>query len=269
MRVEQLEPDIFVFIGETHQSVSTAVINGDDVLLIDGLAGEEDAEELRRVVEVELHKQVRFIVSTHYMTDHMAAFRLFPRAAIIAHQDYTQTFDVQKSLTDEERLFFVSPTIEISDKLAMKWGRCSLDIFHNPSKAVSMLSVDIPEADLLAVGDAFFGSTVFLSSAGVPELFVTALRRLQGRGRNRVIPGHIGTYGPQAFENALFYLKSLQARVEEARESTGGEDSILEIPIESCLAPRIEGSDFEKEYHQINLSLIIERELFIPLVRPA
>src|SRR5678815_2964190 len=114
MRVEQLEPDIFVFIGETYQSVSTAVINGDDLLLIDGLAGEEDAEELRRVVEVELHKQVRFIVSTHYMTDHMAAFRLFPRAAIIAHQDYTQTFDVQKSLTDAERLFFVSPTIEIS-----------------------------------------------------------------------------------------------------------------------------------------------------------
>jgi len=53
-----------------------------------------------------------------------------------------------------------------------------------------------------------------------------------------------------SFESALFYLKSLQARVEEARKSSGGEESILEIPIESCLAPQVEASDFEREYHQ-------------------
>jgi len=29
-------------------------------------------------------------------------------------------------------------------------------------------------------------------------------------------------------------------------------------------APRVEASDFEKEYHQMNLSLIIERKLFTP-----
>lgn len=262
MRIENLEPDILVFIGEAYQSVSTALINDDDVLLIDGLAGVDDAEEMKRFIEDELHKQVRFILSTHYMSDHMAAFRLFPRVPILAHQDYVLTFDSQKSLTDEERAYFVRPVIEISNSIVMRWGRYTLDIFHNPSKTLSMLSVDIPEADLLVVGDAFFGSTVFLSSAGVPELFLTALTRLQRRNRSRVIPGHIGVYGGRAFENALFYLRSLQARVEEVRRSSHCQDSILGIPIESCLAPFIEASDFEREFHETNLTLIIERKLF-------
>ena len=119
--------------------------------------------------------------------------------------------------------------------------------------------------DLLLVGDAFFGGIVFLSSAGEPENFFTALRRLQNRGRSRVIPGHIRMYDGQAFEYALFYLKSLERHVEDARGSSRGEDSILEIPIESCLAPHVEASDFEKEFHRTNLQLIIERNLFSPV----
>lgn len=262
MHKEQLAPDIYLFVGKAYQSNSTVLIKDNDVLLIDGLASREDAEELRYFIEDELKKRVRVILCTHYMSDHLAAFKLFPDAPIIAHQNYMQTFDSQSSLTDEERAYFVRPTIEISNGIVMNWGRYTLDIFHNPSKAVSMLSVDIPEADLLVVGDAFFGSTVFLSSAGEPELFDLALRRLQSKGRSRIVPGHIGVYGAQAFDNALFYLKSIQAQVEEARRSASGENSILEIPIESCLAPNIKASDFEKEFHQINLSLIIKRKLF-------
>ena len=265
MHKEQIAQDIYLFVGKAYQSTSTVLINDDNVLLIDGLASREDAEELRHFIEDELKKQVRVVICTHYMSDHLAAFKLFPDAPIIAHQNYMQTFDSQSSLTDEERAYFVRPTIEISDGVVMNWGRYTLDIFHNPSKAVSMLSVDIPEADLLIVGDAFFGSTVFLSSAGEPELFDTALRRLQSKGRSRIVPGHIGVYGEQAFENALFYLKSLQTQVENARSSASGENSILEIPIENCLAPNIEASDFENEFHQLNLSLIIERKLFSPV----
>ena len=265
MRLEQFAPDIYVFAGRVYQSIATALIKDNDVLLIDGLASREDAEELRHFIEDELKKQVRVVLSTHYMSDHMAAFKLFPSAPIIAHQNYQNTFESQRSLTDEARACFVRPTIEFSDQLVVRWGRYTLDIFHNPSHTLSTIGIDIPEADLLLVGDAFFGSTVFFSSAGEPKNFYTALRCLQSKGRSRVIPGHIGVYGEHAFENALFYLKSLQAQVEAARSSSRGEDSILEIPIESCLAPSVEASDFEKEYHDMNLKLIIQRKLFTPL----
>ncbi|MCA1625948.1 MAG: MBL fold metallo-hydrolase [Acidobacteria bacterium] len=264
MRKEQLEQDIYVFVGEAYQANATALINGDEVLLIDGLASRKDAEELRGFIEDELKKQVRLILCTHYMSDHIAALKLFPKAQIIAHKNYLHTFNSQKSLTEEERASFVQPTIEISDETVIRWGRLTLDVFHNPGKTLSSLNIDIPEADLLIVGDEIFGNATFLSSFGTPEMFSRALKRLRSRGRSRVIPGHMGVYSGQVFENAKFYLESLQARVEQARSSPSGENSILEIPMESCLAPQVEASDFEKEFHQINLRLIIERELFVP-----
>jgi cyclase len=262
LRKEQLEDHIYVFVGEAYQANATALIRGAEVLLIDGLASRKDAEELRCFIEDDLRKQVRLILCTHYMSDHIAALRLFPQAQIVAHKAYLRTFNSQKSLSEEERSFFVQPTVEISEGTVIRWGRFTLDVFYNPGKTVSSLNVDIPEADLLVVGDEIFGNTVFLSSAGVPEMFFRAIDRLQSRGRSRVIPGHMGVFSGRSFENAKSYLGSLQAQVEAARSSAGDAKSILEIPIESCLAPQVEASDLEREYHQINLRLIIERELF-------
>jgi cyclase len=262
MHVEQVAPDIYMIVGEFYQSISTVIADAERVLLIDGQASREDAMDLRRFVEEELGKQVRLILSTHYMSDHMAALKLFSNAPVIAQQNYMHTFESQRSLTDEMREGFTEPTIVFSDKLALRWGRYTLDVFHNPSHTLSTIGIDIPEADLLIVGDAFFGGIVFLSSAGEPKKFYTGLRRLQAKNRSRAIPGHIKMYDNRAFENALHYLKTLQENVEEARSSPRVEASILEIPIESCLAPQIEASDFEREFHRINLELIIKRNLF-------
>jgi cyclase len=262
MRKEQVAPDIYMFVGESYQSISTVLTDANKALLIDAQAGPADAERLRHFVEEELKKQVCLILCTHYMSDHMAALKLFPESTIVAQQEYMQTFESQRSLTDEERGWFVRPTVTFSNKLTLRWGRYTLDVFHNPSHTQSTVGIDIPEADLLLVGDAFFGGTVFLSSAGEPKNFYTALKRLQSKGRGRVIPGHIGMYDGRAFEHALFYLKSLQGLVEEARRSSRVKDSILEIPIEDCLDPHVEASDFEREFHQINLELIIKRNLF-------
>jgi glyoxylase-like metal-dependent hydrolase (beta-lactamase superfamily II) len=246
IRKEQLEEDIYVFVGEAYQANATALIRGDEVLLIDGLASLKDAEELRYFIEDDLRKQVRLIVCSHYMSDHIAALRLFPHAQIVAHKAHLHTFNSQKSLSEEERAFFVQPTIEISEGVAIRWGRYALDVFYNPGKTVSSLNVDIPEADLLIVGDEIVGNTVFVSSAGVPEMFFRAISRLQSRGRSRVIPGHMGVLREQSLENAKSYLSSLQAQVEAARSSPGAENSILKISIESCLAPQVEASDFER-----------------------
>lgn len=53
MRKEQLETDIFSIIGDSYQSISTAFIRGDEVLLVDALASRRDAEELRDFIETE------------------------------------------------------------------------------------------------------------------------------------------------------------------------------------------------------------------------
>ncbi len=146
MRIEQVAPEIYMFVGESYQSISTVITDYDKALLIDAQASPDDAKRLHHFIEEDLKKQVRLILCTHYMSDHMAALKLFPESPIIAQQEYMQTFESQRTLTDEERGWFVRPTIEFSNKLTLRWGRYTLDVFHNPSHTQSTIGIDIPEA---------------------------------------------------------------------------------------------------------------------------
>jgi cyclase len=122
LREQQIESDIHVFIGEAYDSNSTAFVRGDEVLLVDGMASRADAEGLRERIEAGLKKRVRFIIATHYFSDHLAALALFPDAEIIAHRNYLHTFTTERRRTEEEEANFVEPTMLVSDGLVMRWA---------------------------------------------------------------------------------------------------------------------------------------------------
>lgn len=261
MPIQQLESDIYVITGNVYGSNSTAFVNGDDVLLVDGMAGREDAEDLRQFIEAELNKKVRFIICTHFFSDHIAALELFPESQIIAHKNYLHTWHSENYRTEEEFAHFVAPSILISDGMVMKWGGYTLDIFYNPGHTMSTINIDVPEADLLMVGDTAVGNIVYLYYSA-PELLLTALKCSQRRGRGRVIQGHHGVSSLAAIESALYYLSRLQERVTAARHSGLNDGAILEIDLAGCLEPGIEGSEFENIFHKRNLQTIVERKLF-------
>jgi cyclase len=262
VREERLDSDIYVFVGETYYSNSTAFIKGDEVLLVDGMGSRRDAEELRERIEVGLRKQVRFIIATHYFSDHMAALNLFPRAEIIAHQNYTHTFSTEKHRTKEEEAHFVEPTMLISDALVMKWGHYTLEIFHNPGHTMSSLSIDVPEADLLMAADNIVGNIVYFSYS-TPDMARHALHRLKRRGRNRLISSHLGLRKSEALENAISYLARLKTSVQAAWQLGEEGDAVLRIPIDTCLRSEIKASPYEELYHRRNLESVVDRRLFM------
>src|SRR5690348_4124206 len=131
MQLTELEPDILVFRGEAYESLATAFVQGREALLVDALAGPEDAEALRAHLEGRLGLKVRLILMTHYMSDHMAALRLFPGARIAAHRAYARTFLSQPDLSPEDERAFVLPSIELGGELAFDWGRHRLRVFPN------------------------------------------------------------------------------------------------------------------------------------------
>lgn len=261
MNIHEIDSDILVLVGETFGANSTTFINGQDVLLVDTMASRRDAEELREFIETKLGKTVRFIVCTHYFSDHMAGLKLFPQSQIIAHRNYSHTFYTEKFRTPEEAEHFVEPGIMIEDGVLMKWGRYTLDVFHNPGHTMSTINVDIAEADLLMTGDTMVGNMVYLAYS-TPQIFKHALARLQRRGRSRVIEGHLGVRSARAISSAQFYLNSLEEKVRAARQQSTAEDAIRGIDLQSCLEPDVEGTDFENIFHKRNLDSIIERNLF-------
>lgn len=260
MLINQIEDDVYLFIGETYHSNSTAFISEDQVLLVDAMASNGDAAELREFVETKLKKEVRFIVSTHFFSDHLAALKLFPRAAVIAHKNYLDTFKSERFRSAEEAAHFREPDVLISDNMQIRWGNYALDIFHNPGHTASTLGIDVERADLLMVGDTLVGNIVYLAYS-TPELFVSALDRLQRRARGRLISSHGDVRSPAAIGNAQFYLESLRQRTNEARASANGE-RLLEAQLETCLPAGVEPTPFERIFHSRNLHTILEQNFF-------
>jgi len=243
MQIEQLAPDLFIAVGETYHANSTVFVRGDDALLVDGMGSIADATELRHLLEDELRKEVRFIISTHYFSDHLAALRLFPRAEIVAHELYAQTFATERHRTAEEEAHFVEPTMVIGDRMRMKWGRFTLDLFHNPGHTMSTLAIDVPEADLLFVGDTVVGNLVYLAYSA-PEVFTFALERLERRRRARIVTSHGGAVSSAALGHARHYLGRLTAG---------------EVTLEACLPEGVTGTDFERIFHDRNLETLRTR----------
>ena len=262
MLVSRIDDDAYLLIGETYHSNSTVFVSHDEALLVDAMGSKADAEKLREFVERELKKKVAFIVSTHFFSDHMAALKLFPQARVIAHKDYLDTFNSELYRSEEEAAHFREPDILISEEMQIRWGKHTLDIFHNPGHTPSTLALDVKSADLLMVGDTLVGNIVYLTYS-TPERFVRALEKLEARARSHVLSSHGEVRSSAAIGNARFYLKSLAERTREARRSSVGEKWLLDAPLETFLPAGIEATAFERKFHSRNLNTIMERNLFV------
>ncbi len=258
MRIETLEEDLLVAVGEQYQSTSAVFLDSDRALLVDGMASRKDGLELRRLVEEDLRKKVQLLVSTHYFSDHIAAWGLFPGVPIVAHRNYRQSFDSEAFRTEEEKRHFVEPTVLVGDGLEIRWGRFHLDVFYNPGHTLCSLAVDVPEADLLLAGDTVVGNIVYLFYGNV-KLRKRALERLRARRRAKLLSSHGGVSEPARLDRALHYLERLG---EEARRATPDRRGIRELPLESCLPPGVAGTEFERIYHRRNLDLVAEGRIF-------
>lgn len=261
MNVQALESDVWMFVGEAFASVATAFVDGRDVLLIDALGSEADADELHRVLCRQMGKRVRAIVATHWMSDHMAGLARFPQAWVIAQRHHRHAFLSQNRRVDA---FHREPAVVFDNALRLRWGAHTLDLLHNPGKSMDHVSVDVPSADLVCVGDNIVGNIVYISKAD-PAQIHAAIMRVRQLGRRRVVGGHMGCFGAGVLDNALHYLEQLQETVVGLRLAVvaGQVDAaIAAIPIEQCLAPEVMPSAFEREWHLRNLEVIQAQAVF-------
>ncbi|MCX7513038.1 MBL fold metallo-hydrolase [Frateuria hangzhouensis] len=261
MRFEQLGSNVLMFVGNDYESVATAFLDGDDVLLVDSLGSLDDARWLRRVLCDDMGKTVRIVAATHFMSDHIAGMSLFPDALTIAHRHHRHSFLSQNRRADE---LYREPRVVFDSAMTIRWGSLDLHLLHNPGKTMDHLSVDVPAADLVCAGDNIVGNTVYLSRAD-PASIRGAIGRMRQWGRGTVIGGHMGRFPVAVLDNAIHYLDRLQEAVVDIRANGRAREvdrHIGAIPIEACIAPGVEPAPFEREWHRRNLDAVIEQSIF-------
>jgi cyclase len=260
MQIEVVDRDAVLFRGKAYESGALALLDGDRALLVEGLGSAEDAAALKAALVGEMGRQVKLLVSTHYFSDHMAAWNLFPEAEVLAHENAVATFWTEDFRTPAEAAHFRAPTIRLAGRLGLTWGRFSLDVFENPGHTAATLNVDVPELDLLHVGDTAVGRMAYFHYSA-PEALDRALARALGRGRRRILRSHGPVTHADALRSARGYLANLRLRVAEARAHG---QPVCEIRIEDCLPAGPPATDFEVFFHRRNLASIRDRGLFGP-----
>jgi cyclase len=261
MKLESVAADVVMFVGDAYESVATAFIDGDDVLLVDALASPEDARALHGALCGDMGKTVRVVAATHWMGDHMAGLALFDDALTIAHRHHRHAFLSQNRRVDAS---YREPRLVFDGGLRMRWGRHALHFVHNPGKTMDHVSVDVPGADLVCAGDNIVGNIVYLSKAD-PAQLREAIVRLRRFGRGTVIGGHIGRFPAGALDNALHYLDRLRDMVVDIRlrqAPAAVDGAIAAIAIDACVAPGVEPVAFERQWHTHNLKAIVAQSIF-------
>jgi cyclase len=260
MKLEEIARDVLMFVGEDHESVATAFLDGGDALLVDSLGSCEDAAWMQRVLCEHLGATVRVVATTHFMNDHMAGLAQFEGARVFAHRHHRHTFLSQSRRMDA---FWRDPQV-LYDNMIIRWGRHELHLFHNPGKTMDHIGVDVPTSNLVCAGDNIVGNIVYLSNAD-PALMRAAIGRLRQSARATVIGGHMGRFGAVVLENAMHYLDRLERMVISIRSADDVHEvdaRIAAIPIEQCLASGVEAAPFEREWHRRNLDAIVTQSIF-------
>ena len=260
VRIQELAPDVLMFVGDQVESVATAFVNGDQVLLVDALGSEEDAAWLREVLQGQMGKRVRLVAATHFMSDHICGMTLFPEALTLAHRHHRHAFLSQNQPVASR---YRDPDI-VFDNLAMRWGRHQLRFLYNPGKTMDHMTVDVPTADLVCVGDNIVGNIVYLSRSD-PALQRAAIGRIQQFGRSRVVGGHIGVFDAAVLGNALHYLQRMQEIVVDIRLRAAPTEAaalMAAIRLEDCIASGVAPTAFEREWHGHNLTAIVAQSIF-------
>ncbi len=259
MRTEWIDHDAVLFRGDRYDSGSLALFDGGRALLVDGLGSSADAAAMKAALVGEMGKRVELLVSTHYFSDHMAAWNLFPETGVLAHENALATFRAEDFRSSDEAAHFRKPTLLLAGRLGVSWGRFSLEIFENPGHTPGTLNVDIPELDLLHVGDTAVGRMAYFHYSA-PEAIDQALARALDRRRSRVLRSHGPVTHSDALRSARGYLANLRARVVDARREGR---PVAGIGIDDCLPAGPPATDFESFFHRRNLASIEARGLYV------
>jgi len=244
MRIDYLSSDILLFRGDSMAALATAFIDGERVLLIDALASQFDAIDMRDYLADTLHKRVEQIVLTDAAGGHPAALAMFPGAAIVR---------------------------AAGAPASIAWGRHTLAL--HPAQGGG-LHIDAPEADLLFVGDSVVGNIAVLGGA-TPEQADQTLMQLLDRGRTRVVPRTMGAACNRSLGNARAYLAQLRASVLALRNTLPPEEAgaaIAAIALDACMAKGEWATPLERHWHADNLRRIVASGTFAasaPAAKPA
>ena len=268
---ERVAEDVYVFTSQLYAQVNAGAIVGQDwSILIDTLAYPEETIEIRDFLEGRLSKPVRYIINTHYHSDHTLGNCWFPDATILSHSLCRSLLDTKgrQTLATAKRthrelrdLQIVLPDVVFTKgTLGLQIGKRSLKLFHLPGHSPDGIGVLLVEDKVLFSGDILMPLPHIVD--GNFDMMVESMKRIPEMGLENVVQGHGETFlrgeVNSKVKDNIAYLNKIRSHVRQASRRKDYEAYLAQIDVESCGKSRIILGGLAEQLHQSNLKALFE-----------
>ena len=269
---ERVSDNVYVFTSEIYAQVNAgAVVGPEYTVLIDTLAYPDEIRDIQRFTEDRLGRPVRYIINTHYHTDHTLGNNFFPRATIISHALCRHFLDTlgrkalevsQESNSELNDAGVRLPGVTFDEGSAtVRVGKRTLQLVPLPGHSADGIGVLVVEDRVLFSGDVmmpvpYLGDgdydQMVASLKSIPKMKLENL--VQGHGES-VLRGEVGS----TVRANLSYLAAIRRHVRTASRRKDPAGYLENIGIEDCGKSRILLNGLAEDLHRRNLTALYEK----------
>lgn len=266
MQRERISENVYWFQSEIYAQVTAGAITGPQwAIVIDTLALPEETLAMRSFIEEQLGVPVRYVINTHYHSDHSGGNCFFPGATIVGSELCRELMLTKGQAALEsarkinpifKQIKIIAPQITFRDgSLSLRVGKKNLVLFNTPGHSSDSISVLVEEDRVLFTGDAFMPLPYIID--GDFDTMNNTIKKIGKLGLENIIQGHgdIILRGEidEAVKDNLNYLASLRKAVRAAMRRRNPQDALLAIDVESCGKSRVFLGGLAEDLHRRNV----------------
>lgn len=269
---ERVAEDVYVFTSKLYAQVNAGAIVGPDwSVLIDTLAYPEETLEIREFVEERLSSPVRYLINTHYHSDHTLGNSWFPDAIVLGHARCRELLDTvgRKSLEEAKGqnrelrdVEIVLPDVVFSKGgIGIRVGKRTLRLVNLPGHSPDGIGVLAVEDRVLFSGDIMMPIPYLVD--GEFEQMIDSLKQIPRMKLENLVQGHgeviLRGEVSSTVRNNLKYLTTIRKHVRQANRRKDYLSYLQEIDVEACGKSRILLGGLAENLHQRNLLTLFKQ----------
>ncbi len=267
-KIIEINKNVTILQAKNSLLNASVIENDDSLLVIDTFLLPKDSKDLYEYC-LSKKKAVKYIVNTHWHSDHCYGNRFFDsfKPIIIAHQSYWNTIAKEKNIISPNRPNIINkkllryPHITFSEKLELKDFK--LKISHAPGHSEDSTRIYSWEHNIYWVGDNVLNSddnriAVPYFYWGNAQELLQELESLALKIPETIIPGHGLPCDNNKIVKDIIYLQNILLKHSKTSLTCSEQAEIL---LEDCY-PVSKGDVFWVEkMHQLNLNKLNSTEV--------
>lgn len=272
MKRERVAENIYVFTSDVYVQVACGVLIGrEGAILVDTLPVPRETREVRDFIWAELGPgSVRYVINTHFHSDHVYGSFLFPEARVVSQDGCREQLrtlgrsSLQAAKRHTRELGEVEirlPDITFGEEMCIHFDSWTLRLFHAPGHTADSLIVFIPGEKVLFAGDTVMPIPHIVWGEG--EQMKDSLQAILALKPDIVVQGHgqvlLRGEMRETISSNMAYLDTIHRRMGKLVAGGGVLEDLADFDVEAAGKSRLPLDGLVTRLHRDNLSALYSR----------